>query len=430
MDERLEETYLRILSSELIPALGCTEPISIALAAAKARQLLGEEPEKAEICCSGNVIKNVKGVKVPNSGGKKGVEIAAALGALGGDPELELEVLTAVSDDQRQKAVEWVRNGKVTYTIKPDVDNLYIEVLLSSGKNTALAVISRYHTRFIHLERNEEVLLDVSDEEPALPAVQDTAALKATLNMDDIITFASSVDVNKVDKLLQRQIEMNTTIAEYGLKNDCGCRVGRTLLDAYGEDVRERAKAYAAAGSDARMSGCTLPVVINSGSGNQGITVSLPVIEYAKALKVSHEKLTRALIISNLVAIHQKYYIGNLSAFCGAVSAAAGAGAGITYLCGGDAEAIFRTVTNTLANAGGIICDGAKASCAAKIASAVDAALMANELSLRGLQFPDGEGIVCDDIEVTMKNVGHVGKFGMKDTDREILRIMTKQVCF
>jgi len=430
MDVRLEETYLRILNSELIPALGCTEPISIALAAAKARQLLGEEPEKAEICCSGNVIKNVKGVKVPNSGGRKGVEIAAALGAIGGKAELELEVLTSVNDAQRQKAAEWVDSGKVTYTVKPDVDNLYIEVALSSEKNRALAVISRYHTRFVRLERNGEVLLDVSGEEAVCSERRDTAELKAALNMEDILAFALNVDVSKVDELLQRQIEMNTAIAEYGLENDCGCQIGRTILDAYGGNVRERARAYAAAGSDARMSGCTLPVVINSGSGNQGMTVSLPVIEYGKALKVSRETLLRALLISNLVAIHQKYYIGNLSAFCGAVSAAAGAGAGITYLCGGDAEAIFRTVTNTLANTGGIICDGAKASCAAKIASAVDAALMANELSLRGLQFPDGEGIVCEDIEVTMKNIGHVGKFGMKDTDKEILRIMTKQVCF
>lgn len=428
MEELLYQSYLQVLHHELIPALGCTEPISIALAGAKARELLGAKPEKAEVCCSGNIIKNVKGVLVPNSGGRKGVPIAAALGILGGDASLGLETLTAVDEKTRQLAADWVAQGAVTYTVEPDVDNLYIDITLTGQGHTARAVISHYHTQFVLLARDGEILLDKRREDHPEEKVIKTDDPKALLTVEKILEFARCARTEDVEELLERQIVLNSAISDYGLSESCGCQIGRTLLSS-GQDVKTRARARAAAGSDARMSGCTMPVVINSGSGNQGLTVSLPVIEYARELGADKETLYRALIISNLVAIHQKYYIGNLSAFCGAVSAAAGAGAGITYLHGGSDEAIARTIINTLANTSGIICDGAKASCAAKIATAVDAAILADAMSLRGLAFPDGDGIVCADVESTMKSVGHVGKHGMRSTDREVLRLMTNQIC-
>ena len=426
MDRQLYESYLQILRDELVPALGCTEPIAIALAGAKAGELLGAQPERAEICCSGNIIKNVKGVLVPNSGGRKGVEIAAALGVFVGDPSRGLEVLVGVDDAIRASAAKWVEDGCVSYTVDPDVDNLYIDVTLIGGGHRARAVIEQYHTQFVLLEKDGEVLLEkkvAGDEEEV---AEDSP--KALLSVERILEFARCARMEDVEELLDQQIDLNSAISDYGLSESCGCQIGKTLLSANDSDIKIRAKARAAAGSDARMSGCTMPVVINSGSGNQGLTVSLPVIEYARELRADKETLCRALLISNLVAIHQKYYIGNLSAFCGAVSAAAGAGAGITYLRGGSDEEIAGTITNTLANTSGIICDGAKASCAAKIATAVDAAILADAMTQQGLVFPDGDGIVHADVEKTMKSVGHVGKQGMQSTDREVLRLMTDQV--
>ncbi len=427
MNETLYKSYLDILKQELVPALGCTEPISIALAGAKARELLGVMPERAEVCCSGNIIKNVKGVLVPNSGGRKGVPIAAALGIFGGDAALGLEVLVPVDDAVRTAAAKWVEDGCITYTVDADVDNLYIDVTLFAGEHRSRAVIEQYHTQFVLLEKDGEILLEkkvARDGEEE----EDAGNPKALLSVERILEFARCAKMEDVEDLLDQQIMLNSAISDYGLSESCGCQIGKTLLSTNDSDIKIRAKARAAAGSDARMSGCTLPVVINSGSGNQGLTVSLPVIEYARELGADKETLCRALLISNLVAIHQKYYIGNLSAFCGAVSAAAGAGAGITYLRGGSDEAIASTITNTLANTSGIICDGAKASCAAKIATAVDAAILADAMSQQGLVFPDGDGIVHADVEMTMKSVGHVGKQGMQSTDREVLRLMTDQV--
>jgi len=427
MDKQLYASYLDILKQELVPALGCTEPIAIALAGAKARELLDATPEKAEVCCSGNIIKNVKGVLVPNSGGRKGVPIAAALGIFVGDASKGLEVLVDVDDTIRQKAADWVEQGFLTYTVDPDVDNLYIDITLHGEGHSSRAVIEQYHTQFVLLEKDGEILLDRRGGESG-EVVEDENNPKALLSVDRILEFARCAKMEDVEELLDQQIALNSAISDYGLTESCGCQIGKTLLSANDQDIKIRAKARAAAGSDARMSGCTMPVVINSGSGNQGLTVSLPVIEYARELGADKETLCRALLISNLVAIHQKYYIGNLSAFCGAVSAAAGAGAGITYLHGGSDEAIASTITNTLANTSGIICDGAKASCAAKIATAVDAAILADAMSQQGIVFPDGDGIVHADVEKTMKSVGHVGKQGMQSTDREVLRLMTDQV--
>lgn len=427
MEPVIYNSYIQILKQELIPALGCTEPISIALAAAKARELLGEFPERAEILCSGNVIKNVKGVIVPNSGGQKGLLIAAALGIAGGEAQNMLEVLTPVTDQHREIARQMVERGDVVCRAKENVDNLYVDVTVTAGTHSAQAVIAHSHANFVRLVQNGNVLLEESGDTSEVPAAQ---GMKELLNVADIYEFAKTVEISDVKDILERQIEMNTAISDYGLTHDCGAHVGQTLLKMHEQDICTRAKARAAAGSDARMNGCTLPVVINSGSGNQGMTVSLPVIEYADHIGADRETLYRALVLSNLIAIHQKRYIGNLSAFCGAVSAACGAGAAITYLNGAGYEEICRTITNTEANVSGIICDGAKASCAAKIAAALDAAFLAHEMSMQGYAFPAEDGIVKQDVESTMQSVGYVAKHGMQATDREILRIMTDEVKF
>ncbi len=429
MDTKLtQKEYLYLLQESLIPALGCTEPIAIALAAAKARELLGQEPESTDVCCSGNIIKNVKGVKVPNSNGEKGILIAAALGIAGGDPSRGLEVLVPVDDAARAKAQDMVAQGKLTCSIKEGVDNLYVAVTMSGRDgSSSQAVIAQYHTRFVHLVQNGTVLLD----EPELEQSSDqggVTGIKSRLNVADILDFAKTADLTDFKPILERQVRENTAISDYGLANPCGAQIGRTLMACDPDTPKTRAKARAAAGSDARMSGCTLPVVINSGSGNQGLTVTMPVVEYAQTLNVGEEQLYRALLVSNLIALHQKYYIGNLSAFCGAVCAATGAGAAITYLYGGDYDAVSRTITNTLANVGGIVCDGAKASCAAKIASSVDAAIMGHNMSMAGLCFQSGDGLVQEDVEKTLRSVGYVGRVGMRTTDSEVLRIMTDKV--
>ncbi len=423
VDGAIYQAYIGILKQELIPALGCTEPIAIALAAAKARDVLGESPQAVEIQCSGNIIKNVMGVTVPNSGGMKGIGAAATLGVLGGDAESELEVLSGVTEEQRSRARQLLDSGFFTCTLKEDVDNLYIVASVKSERHSAQVTIVNRHTLISKVVRDGETLY-----EKLIFSGDQKSCDKSVLNVKDIIAFAKAVDLADIEDTIGAQIACNTRISEEGLKGRYGVQVGRTLLEKFGGDVRTRAKARAAAGSDARMGGCPLPVVINSGSGNQGLTVSMPVIEYAEHLGAGKEKLYRALAISNLIAIHQKRYIGNLSAFCGAVTSACGAGAAITYLYGGDEQKICDTITNTLANVGGIVCDGAKPSCAAKIASSVDAAIMAHEISMSGHAFGCGEGIVQKDIESTIRSVGYVGRVGMKRTDTEILHIMTNEV--
>lgn len=434
MNRKIYNEYVTILESELVPALGCTEPIALAYAAAKAKEVLGKMPDHITMRCSGNIIKNVKGVKVPNSGGMKGVEAAAVLGITGGDPSQALEVLEHVTDREIDEAEKLLKAGFCDCVLKDDVANLYIEayaVCKKTEKSEALVVIEDEHTNITHIEKDGQVLFHKEKKEYCQE--REKTPDKSLLNLEDIITFANEVQITDVEKVLGRQIKYNTRIAEEGLRNPWGAQVGRVVLEEFGEDVKWRAVAKASAGSDARMSGCALPVIINSGSGNQGMTCSLPVIEFGKELKKSKEEIYRALCVSNLVALNQKKYIGSLSAYCGAVCAAAGAGAGITYLCGGTLEQIENTVVNTIADAGGIVCDGAKPSCAAKISTALQAAILSHKMAMRGLTFARGEGLVMDCPEDTIKAVGYVGRAGMKQTDVEILNLMigkTKKVSY
>lgn len=424
LNEKVYQTYAGILKKELVPAMGCTEPIAIAYAAAKGREVLEEEPEKIEVFCSGNMIKNVKGVVVPNSGGLRGVEIAAILGALGGDFSRGLEVLESVTDETRANAKELMQGDYCTCHLVEDMPNLYIRVELYSKTHRALVEIIDYHTNITKIEKDKQILFEqkFASEETSKNGLD-----KSLLNIKDILEFANTVKIDDVRDVLERQIKMNLAISAEGLQNSYGAQVGKTLLESFGNGVNIRAAAAAAAGSDARMGGCSLPVVINSGSGNQGLTASLPVIEYAAELHSSKEQLYRALVLSNLVAIHQKYFIGSLSAFCGAVSAASGSGAAITYLSGGSLPEISRTIVNTIANVGGIVCDGAKSSCAAKIASAVSAAVMAHHMSCDNRTFQPGEGLVRNNVEKTIQSIGHVGRVGMKQTDLDILNLMIRK---
>ncbi len=420
MDKTIYDNYVRILESELVPALGCTEPIALAYASAKAREVLGEFPEHLSVLCSGNIIKNVKGVKVPNSNGMKGVEAAAVLGLTGGDAAQALEVLETVSETDIEKTRQLLREGFCDCILKEGVANLYIEARATGIGGEAVVVIEDEHTNITRIEKNGAILFEQEKKEAAEEEEPD----KTLLNLADILVFADEVDIEDVRKVLDRQVRYNTKIAEEGLNNPWGAQVGRVVLEEFGDDVKWRAVAKAAAGSDARMSGWSLPVIINSGSGNQGMTCSLPVIEYGREMGKTEEEIFRALCVSNLVALNQKKYIGSLSAYCGAVCAAAGAGAGITYLCGGTLEQIENTVVNAIADAGGIVCDGAKPSCAAKIATALQAAILSHKMAMRGLTFSRGEGLVMDCPEDTIKAVGYVGRAGMKQTDVEILNLM------
>ena len=427
----LYQTYLRILHEELIPAMGCTEPIAIAYAAAKAREVLGRLPGKVWLGVSNNIIKNVKSVIVPNTGGMKGIEAAAAAGIVGGQAGRALEVISEVTEEQKAEMRRFLAVTPIQVEAVDYGQIFDITVRLTAGEETAAVRIAQYHTNIVHIEKNGQVLLDVPVEEPrsacshegGAPA-GDGLAGRDLLTIADILDFAGSCDLDDIRPVLDTQIQYNTLISEEGLLGDYGANIGSTMLKFYGDDVRNRAIAKAAAGSDARMSGCELPVVINSGSGNQGITVSVPVIEYAKALAVPKDRLYRALAVSNLIAIHEKSGIGRLSAYCGAVSAGCAAGCGIAYLQGADYEAIAHTLVNSLAIVSGIICDGAKPSCAAKIASSVEAGIMGYHMYLNGQQFRAGDGIVTKGVENTIRNVSQLGREGMRETDKEIVKIM------
>lgn len=422
LTEDVKNQYIQILQEELIPALGCTEPIAIAYASARATKLLGKVPEHMVVKCSGNIIKNVKGVVVPNAGGQKGIDTAAIIGAIGGDSDKKLETLTSISPEALEKTKQLLKQpGFCEVQLLQTGANLHIIVEVVSGDDTVTVEIADEHTNIIREEKNGEILYQADSAQIDHSQTTD----RKCLNVKDIIEFADNIEIEKIEDLLDRQILYNTKISDEGLANDYGAKVGKTLLSIYGkDDVKVRAKARAAAGSDARMSGCVLPVVINSGSGNQGMTVSLPVIEYAKDLNVSREKLYRALLVSNLVAIHQKTQIGRLSAYCGAVSAACGSGAAITYMKDGSYQSICDTITNTLANVSGIVCDGAKSSCAAKIASSIDAALLGHYMAMGHDAFQAGDGLVKPEVEGTIHSFGRLGKEGMKETDIEILNIM------
>lgn len=424
LTKKAYDNYVAILKSELVPALGCTEPIAVAFAAAKAKEVLGKYPKRAEMWCSGNIVKNVKGVTVPNTGSLKGIDAAAIAGIVGGKPEMGLQVLEGMTDENIKEIKKLLNENFCSTHLIEGVENLYIIAKVFTDDDSAEVYIKTSHTNICKITKNGMVIFEKDDCNNEVPG---GCSDRSLLNIKDILKFADTVNLDDVSYIISDQICMNTAISDEGLKHSYGVNVGQTLLSIYGNDVNIRAKARAAAGSDARMSGCSMPVIINSGSGNQGMTVSLPVIEYAKELGVSKEKLYRALVVSNLTAIHQKTTIGRLSAFCGAVSAACGSGAAITYLYGGSYEDISRTIVNTIANVGGIVCDGAKPSCAAKIASAVDAAIMAHHLSTDGKVFGSGEGLVKGNVEDTIESVGRMGSKGMKYTDIEILKIMINQ---
>ena len=412
--------YIQILKEELIPAMGCTEPIALAYAAAVAKKVLGQMPERVAIGASGSIIKNVKSVIVPNTDHLKGIPAAAAAGIVAGDPDKELEVIAHVTEDQVKEMREFLDKTPISVEHVDNGLTFEIVVTLFKGDDYAKVRIVNYHTNIVLIEKNGEILQQTEVKGESEEGLTD----RSLLNMKDIWDFINTVDVEDIQPVLKRQIEYNWTIAEEGIKGNYGANIGKVLLDMEGTNVRVRAKAMAAAGSDARMNGCELPVVINSGSGNQGITVSVPVIVYSKELNVGEEKMYRALALSNLAAIHQKTPIGRLSAYCGAVSAGAGAGAGIAYLCGGGFKEITHTIVNALAIVSGIVCDGAKASCAAKIASAVEAGILGYNMYIRGQQFYGGDGIVTKGVEETLKNVGRLGKEGMKETNEEIIKIM------
>ena len=417
------QDYINVLKEELIPAMGCTEPIAIAYAGAIAREHLGCLPERVEIEVSGNIIKNVKSVIVPNTGGLRGIEVAAAAGIVAGDAAKELKVISEVSTEAVAVIHKFLESTPITVNFSDSKKIFDIMITVYGNGHSAYVRICEFHTNIVEIREDDKYVLQKDI------AVEDSLGFtdRGFMNVQEIIEFADTARIEDVKDILDLQIECNVNISEEGLAGDYGANIGKVLLKTYGtDDVKIRAKAKAAAGSDARMNGCEMPVVINSGSGNQGITASIPVIEYAKELGVSDEKRYRALLVSNLITIHLKSGIGRLSAYCGAVSAGCASGAGIAYLYGGGVDEVSHTIVNSLAITSGIICDGAKASCAAKIATAIDAGILGYHMYKEGQQFYGGDGIVSKGVENTIKNVGQLAKEGMVTTDQEILKIMTK----
>ena len=427
MDAATYQDYVNILHEELVPAMGCTEPIAIAYAAAVARQTLGRPAQRMEVEASGNIIKNVKSVFVPNTGGLRGIPAAAAAGMAAGDPALELEVLSSIGEGEQAAIRQYLADTPIAVKLADSPFIFDIAIRAWAGGDSALVRIVNYHTNIVRVERNGQVLKEVEAQAAAEEGLTD----KSVLTVEGILEFAREAALADVEEAVGRQVRYNTAIAQEGLRGDYGANIGKVLLATYGDDVKIRAKAMAAAGSDARMNGCGLPVVIVSGSGNQGLTASLPVVEYAKELGADWETTLRAVLVSDLITIHLKAEIGRLSAYCGAVSAGCGSGAGIAWLYGREKEpqALLKDVSHTIVNAlavdSGIVCDGAKASCAAKIASAVDAGLLGFYMYQNGQQFRGGDGIISKGVEQTIRNIGLLATQGMRETDREILDIMT-----
>jgi len=417
--------YLQILHEELVPAMGCTEPIAIAYGAAKAREILGRLPDKVLVEASGNIIKNVKSVVVPNTGGLKGIEAAAAAGIVAGQASKILEVIADVTEEQKADIKSFLDEREIR--VVPAEGDVVFDIILTltAGEESVRLRIADYHTNIVLIQRNGETLLAsgtvLSDDNP------EGLTDRSCMSVEGIVDFVETMDVEDVRPLVQRQIDYNYAIAQEGMENSWGANIGKVLRDTYGTDVKVRARYMAAAGSDARMSGCEMPVIIVSGSGNQGITASVPVIEYARELGADEQTLLRAVTLSDLLTIHLKTGIGRLSAYCGAVSAGCGAGAAIAWLSGGGVAEVAHTLVNALATVSGMICDGAKPSCAAKIAAAVDCGLLGYHMYRCGQQFRGGEGIVTKGVEATIRNVGRLGRLGMRETDREIIRIMTDQ---
>ena len=413
------QSYLAILKEELVPAMGCTEPICLAYAAAKARELLGTMPKRVEIKASGNIIKNVKSVIVPNTKGMKGLKASVAAGIVAGNPDKALEVIAEVTPEQKQQIVKFLDDTLMTIVPLNVIAQLDVTVTLYDGNQSASVRIAGHHTNIVKMEKNEEVLFDSGYEADANAKLTD----RKCLCMKKIYDFANTVDIEELKPIICPQMECNKAIAMEGLKNNWGANVGSTILRV-GNDIRQKAKAWAAAGSDARMSGCEMPVIINSGSGNQGMTVSLPILAFAEEFHIDEDRTIRAVALSNLVAIHQKTGIGRLSAYCGAVSAGCASGCGIAYLLGHSFDIIEHTLENALGMAAGIVCDGAKPSCAGKIALAVEAGLLGFEMSKNGDNLLGGDGIIGKDVEETIDHIGCLGRYGMKETDVEILKII------
>ncbi|MBQ3215950.1 MAG: serine dehydratase subunit alpha family protein [Oscillospiraceae bacterium] len=417
--------FVAILHEELRPAMGCTEPIALAYAGAKAAQLLDKLPERIEVEVSGNIIKNVKSVVVPNTGGLRGIGAAVCAGVVAGKPEKELEVISTVTEEERARLRQYMKT--VTVDIRPSEAELVFDIhlILHAGEDVAEVRIVNHHTNLVYLRKNEQVLLELPVEESS----EDNLTDKSCLSIERIVDFADSLDIEDVRDCVGRQIEYNMAIAQAGLEGDWGANIGSVILRQQGQSLEKRACAYAAAGSDARMSGCEKPVIILSGSGNQGITACVPVVVVARDMGASEGDLIRAVVVSDLVTIHQKTGIGRLSAYCGAISAGCGAGAGIAYLRGGKTHAVAHTVVNGIAILSGTICDGAKPSCAAKIAAAVDAGILGYDMYLEKQQFYSGDGIVTKGVDQTVTNVGRLAREGMKATDRTILEIMLSAGC-
>ena len=421
LDAKLYETYVQILKDELLPAMGCTEPVAVAYAGALARRALGGLPERVDIEVSRNIVKNVKSVVVPNTGGMRGLEAAAAIGIVAGDADGQLQVLAQVTKEQILETKEYMKTAEL-HVVPAKSDYIFdICIHVYKGEDSAEARIVDFHTNVVMIRKNEDYILN----KEITGRTESSMADKSLLTVKDIIEFADTVDIADVKDVLDRQISYNMDIAKEGMTNSYGANIGKVLMHIYGGvDVKTRAKAFAAAGSDARMNGCELPVVINSGSGNQGITSSVPVIIYAQELGVSQDALYRALVVSNLCTLHIKEGIVSLSSYCGGVGAGWGGGAGIAYLHGGRLEEISHTLVNGLAIISGTICDGAKASCAAKIAAAVDAGILGYYMYKDGQQFRCGDGIVKGDVEKTIRSVGLLASEGMQETDKEIVKIM------
>ena len=423
LDVKLKETFLDILKEELVPAMGCTEPIALAYAAAQGRRILGREPEKLIARCSGNIIKNVRCVIIPKSGGMTGIEAACVLGAAAGDPDGEMEVLERVTDEDRKHAGTLLAAGVCSVEFLESDIPLHFILELFSGEDKVTVEVQNAHTNIVLITKNGKIYY----EKPEKLARTGHRTDRKLLSIENIKTFADEVEHALICDIFERQVRYNMGIAYESLSGNYGLNIGRTIQKAYADSTVTRMKAYTAAASEARMGGCDMPVIINSGSGNQGIASSVPVIVYAGENNIPIEKMHRALAFSALLTIFQKEFIGKLSAFCGAVSASAASAAAITYLSGGSIHEIKATIDNTLADIPGIICDGAKISCAAKIASGLDAAMMAHYLAMQGKKYRANTGIIKENTDETIASVGHIGKVGMRETDKEIIKLMLKK---
>ncbi len=419
MNEKIKQDFLAILGEELVPAMGCTEPIALAYAAAKGRAALGCDPDRITARCSGNIIKNVRCVRIPNSGGMTGIEAACALGALAGNPDRHMEVLESVSDEGRVATAQFVTERRCKVEFLESAIPLHFIIELDGDGHHAEVEVRYSHQNIVRIVRDDQVLHYVEDLREAVEVAD-----RSNLSIENIYDFANTVELDLIRPFTDKQIECNMAIAGRGMQGDYGIGIGKAILDTYQNGVYAKMRAYAAAASEARMDGCDMPVIITSGSGNQGITSTVPVIVYAREKQIPEDKMMRALVFSSLMTVYQKEYIGKLSAFCGVVSAATASGAAITYMMGGTLSQIKDTVDNTLADIPGIICDGAKASCAAKISSALDAALFAHALAMNGKAYSQGTGILREDTGDTIRDVGHIGRVGMQPTDQEIVKLM------